>query len=137
MNQEVTTNLFTTLLNYAREQSRCKLSGPNYNKDKLIEVIKRIDVFIDDILVEVNENYEHLDNKIIEKIQDYFADINHDIDIFNKSKQPYEPSKLYTDVSSDLDKMKITYNYGGKKTKRNHYKRNHYKKSHKSRRNKK
>jgi hypothetical protein len=136
MNKEVTTKLFITLLNYAREQSRCKLSGINYNKDKMIEIINKIDVFIDEILVEVNENYKQLDYySIIKKIQEYFADINIDIDAFNKPKRPYEPSKLYTDVSSDLNKMKTTYNYGGKKTKRNHYKLN--KRSRRNKRNSK
>lgn len=127
MNQEVIPKLFSTLLRYAREQSRCKLSGPNYDEAKLTEVVKKIQVFSDGIMVEIDDP-DKLDG-IIDRIEEYFTDINEEIDYFIKSKRLSSPTKPYERLPKNLYKGLLD---GGKKTKRKHYK-----KSRKSRRNKK
>jgi len=115
------------LLNYAREQVRCKISDPNYDTFTANEIVENIDNFNSEILEKVNADPENIDS-IIDKVKNYFFNVNETINDFIKSKRskmtgnPYEklPSNLYEGL---LD--------GGKRYKTT--KRKHYKKSHKSR----
>ena len=129
MNPEVTDKLVGTLLNYAREQARCKISGPNYDTFTANEIVKNIDKFNDGILEEVNAHPENLDS-IIDKVKYYFFNVNDNInDFIIKSNRSKMTDKPYEKLTSNLYEGLLD---GGKRYKTT--KRKHYKKSRKSRR---
>uniref|UniRef100_A0A6C0HGH7 Uncharacterized protein n=1 Tax=viral metagenome TaxID=1070528 RepID=A0A6C0HGH7_9ZZZZ len=129
MNPAVTDKLVRTLLNYAREQARCKISGPNYDTFTANEIVKNIDNFNNEILEEVNADPENLDS-IIDKVKDYFFNVNDTINDFIKSKRSKMTGNPYEKLPSNLYKGLL---YGGKRYKTT--KRKHTKKSRKSRKN--
>ena len=121
MNQEVVYKTFRILLKYAREDIRrtltCSTDNPNPNADILI---RKIDAFNADILVEVDENYDDSDkiDSILDRIVEYYRDTDSDVDDIKRQQQSFKvDDDVYKGVSSDLKQMKMDYGYGGKNKK--------------------
>ena len=121
MNQEVVYKTFRILLKYAREDIRrtltCSTDYPNPNADILI---RKIDAFNADILVEVDENYDDSDkiDSILDRIVEYYSDTDSDVDDMKRQQQSFKvDNEVYKGVSSDLKQMKMDYGYGGKNKK--------------------